>query len=120
MGRRTHVRNKVLNWIVNSFINHTFCIHDTGLKVTYLTDEKSVYDVEIRCLECESPSYFPLKDNEEYNLFVSDFLIRGGDGFSFEPIKRERFSKYRNAIAIAFYLCYDKFSNSWVAFCRLR
>lgn len=53
-----------------------------------------VVSVEARCLKCDVPSYSPLIDTEEYKIFLSTFLINGGDGYNFEPLRRLRFSKF--------------------------
>ncbi|XP_060557565.1 snake venom 5'-nucleotidase-like [Ruditapes philippinarum] len=66
-----------------------------GLKVVYNTRNpvgRRVISVEARCLECEVPSYSPLQDNADYRLFLSTFLIGGGDGYNFQPLHRERFN----------------------------
>lgn len=67
----------------------------SGLRVEYnLTKPvgERVLKVDVRCLKCEIPSYSPLNDNEIYSIFTSSFIVHGGDGYSFDLIKLERFS----------------------------
>jgi hypothetical protein len=53
-----------------------------------------VVSAEARCLSCDIPKYYPLRDSEDYNIFGSTFIINGGDGYNFEALKRHRFSEY--------------------------
>lgn len=52
-----------------------------------------VVSVHARCLECDVPSYFPLDDDKEYKIFISTFLLAGGDGYTFSPIEHQKISK---------------------------
>ncbi|XP_053397598.1 snake venom 5'-nucleotidase-like [Mercenaria mercenaria] len=67
----------------------------SGLKVVYNPQNPTgsrVVSVEARCLECEVPSYSPLQDEANYRIFLSTFLLGGGDGYNFQPSLRERFN----------------------------
>lgn len=68
-----------------------------GLKVVYDLKKPSgqrVIKVDVRCLKCNVPSYSPLKDDDIYTVLVVQFHVRGGDGFSFEPLQHMKFGRY--------------------------
>lgn len=57
----------------------------SGLKVTYdlKNDPGSrVVDVQVRCSNCDIPSYSRLENDKEYNVLMPNFLAMGGDGYS--------------------------------------
>ncbi|WAR07537.1 5NTD-like protein [Mya arenaria] len=67
----------------------------SGLKVTYDLQQpamRRVHDVQVRCLTCAVPSYSPLQDEVIYNVLLPTYLIKGGDGYQFEPIEHLRFN----------------------------
>ncbi|XP_060553664.1 5'-nucleotidase-like [Ruditapes philippinarum] len=67
----------------------------SGLRVVYnlqMEVGSRVVSVEARCLSCDIPKYNPLRDSEDYNIFVSTFIINGGSGYKFEASKRQRFN----------------------------
>ncbi|GJQ78059.1 hypothetical protein Trydic_g2402 [Trypoxylus dichotomus] len=51
----------------------------------------------IRCQECEIPEYFPLADDEVYNIIMTRFLADGGHGY--HMIKNETISKILEPIS---------------------
>jgi len=66
------------------------------MKVTYNLKKPKmsrIVDVRVRCLECLIPSYSPLQLDATYNVFISTFLIEGGDGYEFEPLEHFLYSK---------------------------
>ncbi|XP_060572270.1 5'-nucleotidase-like [Ruditapes philippinarum] len=67
----------------------------SGLRVVYNiqnTVGSRVVSAEARCLSCDIPKYYPLRDSAMYNIFVSTFILNGGDGYKFEALKRQRFN----------------------------
>lgn len=53
-----------------------------------------VVSVFARCQQCQVPVYYSLKDDDVYNVFLVRFHIRGGDGYSFEPLAHSKFGQY--------------------------
>ncbi|KAL4233402.1 5'-nucleotidase [Mactra antiquata] len=67
----------------------------SGIHVEYNLDMPAgqrVSSVEVRCLACDVPSYSPLQNNKEYKVFISNFILGGGDGYNIKPISLERFN----------------------------
>lgn len=67
----------------------------SGLRVVYnlqMPPGQRVVSAEVRCLKCDIPSYSPLSDREDYVIFVSTFLLGGGDGYRFQPKEHLRFN----------------------------
>lgn len=67
----------------------------SGLRVVYNLQNpvgKRVVSVEARCLECDIPKYSLLRDDEDYKIFISTFILNGGDGYSFKHSERQRFN----------------------------
>ena len=77
-----------------------------GLKIVFNLANpvgQRLISVHARCLECDIPSYSPLIDSDHYLLYVSSFLISGGDGYSFEPLEHQKISKCR---LVVMYICH--------------
>ncbi|XP_045197395.2 snake venom 5'-nucleotidase-like [Mercenaria mercenaria] len=90
---REQLETSVKEWSPKG--EHGRFLQMSGLKVVYNTNNpvgKRVVSVEARCLECEVPSYSPLQDEANYKIFLSTFLLGGGDGYNFKPSQRERFN----------------------------
>lgn len=41
-----------------------------------------VVSLDVLCLNCTVPEYFPLDDNAIYNVLAIDFTINGGDNYT--------------------------------------
>lgn len=57
----------------------------SGMRVTYnLTKppHQRVVSINILCTKCQVPVYEPLEECEFYNVVTTDFVARGGDGFT--------------------------------------
>lgn len=52
-----------------------------------------VVSVLARCLECSVPNFSPVEDSKHYSIYVSSFLINGGDGYSFDRSNHIKISK---------------------------
>ena len=50
-----------------------------------------VVAAEVRCAACQIPEYQPLDNQARYFLLSSDFLIKGGDGYTM--LKDEQLSR---------------------------
>ncbi|XP_017836103.1 protein 5NUC-like [Drosophila busckii] len=69
----------------------------SGLQVVYDFGRAAgnrVVSVLVRCAECIAPSYSPLNTTAEYNIVVTDFLLRGGDGFVFSETPTETYTEF--------------------------
>lgn len=58
----------------------------SGLKVTYDVEREAmdrVVDIQVLCANCSIPKYEAWNANDVYAILVSDFLLSGGDGYSF-------------------------------------
>lgn len=67
----------------------------SGIHVIYNLQNapgQRVVSVDVRCLKCDIPTFYPLKDNDEYKLFISTFMASGGDGYGFKPIAQAAFN----------------------------
>ncbi|XP_030380125.1 protein 5NUC-like [Scaptodrosophila lebanonensis] len=56
----------------------------SGVRVEYNyenPDGQRVLSAEVRCAQCEVPSYSILNETDYYNVIVTDFLLEGGDDF---------------------------------------
>lgn len=40
-----------------------------------------VVSVKVQCAVCRVPTYSELQKNATYNVFINDFIAKGGDGF---------------------------------------
>ncbi|WAR06764.1 5NTD-like protein [Mya arenaria] len=63
----------------------------SGVRVRYNVNKPAgqrVVSVDVRCRDCDVPTYSPLKNDDIYSVLMSNFIIDGGDGFSFQPIDR--------------------------------
>ncbi|XP_045197743.2 snake venom 5'-nucleotidase-like isoform X1 [Mercenaria mercenaria] len=90
---RDQLEKSVQEWNENE--PHGRFLQMSGLHVVYNLQKppgRRVVSVEAACLECEVPSYSPLIDTDDYKIFLSSFLINGGDGYNFELLKRLRFN----------------------------
>lgn len=57
----------------------------SGMKVTFDLSKPNgqrVAEVLVRCTKCLVPKYEPLEKEKIYNLSTSNFLIKGGDGYT--------------------------------------
>lgn len=78
----------------------------SGLRVVYNLQKpvgQRVVSVEAKCLECRVPGYSPLKDGDDYKVFLSTFLINGGDGYSFKPSKQLRFNTFDQRVLLQYF-----------------
>lgn len=71
----------------------------SGVRVTYDFNRKEgerAVEVEVRCAQCDIPSYETLEDGKTYNVIVPQFLLDRGDGHIFrennavEPIRLQK------------------------------
>ncbi|XP_074644941.1 snake venom 5'-nucleotidase-like [Tubulanus polymorphus] len=57
----------------------------SGIWITYdlaKLNGHRVVNVEVRCSECLVPRYQPLELNRSYKVLLSDYMVKGGDGYS--------------------------------------
>ncbi|WAR06763.1 5NTD-like protein [Mya arenaria] len=70
-------------------------IHFSGVRVRYNVNKpvgQRVVSVDVRCRDCDVPTYSPLENDTIYSVLMTNFVIEGGDGFSFQPIERVLYS----------------------------
>jgi len=67
------------------FLSNYNCLSISGLKVEYDLSQpngKRVTKALARCGACRVPIYEPVAENKTYNIIMSTFLAKGGDGFT--------------------------------------
>lgn len=67
----------------NNFISAQF-LQVSGLRIVYdLNKPKGnrVVSVKVRCANCSVPTYEDLETEENYSVLLTDFILKGGDGF---------------------------------------
>ncbi|XP_012218401.2 protein 5NUC [Linepithema humile] len=63
---------------------HGAFLQYSGLQVVYNVNQprnSRVVSVQVQCAACRVPMYSELQRNATYNVFINDFLAKGGDGF---------------------------------------
>ena len=63
------------------------------MKVTFDLSKPNgqrVVDVLVRCTKCLMPKYDPLEKDKFYRLSTSNFIIKGGDGYTMIKQKMKR------------------------------
>lgn len=69
----------------------------SGLKITFNFKNppgKRVQEVEVRCANCQIPTYEPLDKAKFYRIAAADFLVNGGDGFTVLSSNAKDHEKY--------------------------
>ncbi|KAL0123038.1 hypothetical protein PUN28_007577 [Cardiocondyla obscurior] len=82
---------EMLEWSVHNIDNITSTgnlfgayLQLSGLQVVYDISQppnSRVVSVYVQCAACNIPTYSKLEKNATYNVLLSDFLIKGGDGY---------------------------------------
>ncbi|XP_044758873.1 protein 5NUC-like [Coccinella septempunctata] len=68
----------------NNFISAQF-LQVSGLRVVYDLGKpkgRRVASVKVRCSNCTIPNYENLNVDADYSVLLTDFILKGGDGFS--------------------------------------
>lgn len=67
------------------FLSNYNCLSISGLRVEYDLSQpngKRVTKASARCGECRVPIYEPVETNKTYNVIMTTFLAKGGDGYT--------------------------------------
>jgi len=95
--RNTIERIEVYGSTLKQILEHSVRQHESedpggeflqfsGMKVTFNVEREPmdrVVDIQILCAKCQVPKYEPWNKDAVYAMLVSDFLLSGGDGYSF-------------------------------------
>ncbi|XP_053398234.1 snake venom 5'-nucleotidase-like [Mercenaria mercenaria] len=91
---------------INENNPHGRFLQMSGMRVVYNLHKpvgQRVSSVEVRCLECDIPTYIPLNESDIYNIFASTFLLDGGDGYKFSPIRRQLYNNLDVSIVMEYF-----------------
>lgn len=77
----------------------------SGARIVYDMSKESghrVESVEVRCADCEIPSYSKLDTNKEYGLILSEFIYDRGDGFNMFQVRLKRLAVFYPLFLVPF------------------